>query len=47
MADDVRLEIVGPENLDACGIGCVLDTRHEGFQPKTDNGQHGYHHSGR
>jgi L-amino acid N-acyltransferase YncA len=38
MADaaDVRLEIVGPENLDACGIGCVLDTRHEGFQPKTD-----------
>ncbi|MGD8276410.1 MAG: hypothetical protein PVH00_00225 [Gemmatimonadota bacterium] len=35
-ANDVRLEIVGPDNLEGCGIGCVKDTTHEGFQPKVD-----------
>jgi hypothetical protein len=38
MADTggVRLEIVGPDNLADCGIGCVMDRAHPGFQPKVD-----------
>lgn len=34
--NDARLEIVGPENLADCGIGCVMDRAHPGFQPKVD-----------
>jgi GNAT superfamily N-acetyltransferase len=35
-ADEVRLEIVGPATIADCGIGCVMDTAHPGFQPKVD-----------
>lgn len=27
--------LVGPENLDECGIGCVADPKHPGFKAKT------------
>jgi hypothetical protein len=33
---DVTLETVGPENLSACGIGCITSPKHEGVRPKTD-----------
>ena len=33
---NVTLELVGPENLPACGIGCVTNPRHPGFKPKVD-----------
>ncbi|NNM03777.1 MAG: hypothetical protein HKO65_01640, partial [Gemmatimonadetes bacterium] len=29
------LEKVGPENLEECGIGCLTNPRHEGYEPKT------------
>ncbi|MFH1765120.1 MAG: hypothetical protein ABIF09_13110 [Gemmatimonadota bacterium] len=32
----VRLEMVGPENLPDCGIGCLTNPNHEGFGPKVD-----------
>jgi hypothetical protein len=32
--DPVTLQIVGPDNLAACGIGCVTNSRHRGFQAK-------------
>ncbi len=32
--EQVTLELVGPGNLPECGIGCVTNTRHEGFAPK-------------
>ncbi len=28
------LEKVGPENLEACGIGCLTNRKHEGYGPK-------------
>jgi L-amino acid N-acyltransferase YncA len=31
----ITLEKVGPENLAACGIGCLADPRHPGFRAKT------------
>jgi len=30
----ITLEKVGPDNLAACGIGCLSNRRHEGFEPK-------------
>ncbi len=32
----ITLEHVGPNNLAACGIGCLANPKHEGFQPKVD-----------
>jgi len=32
----ITLELVGPDNLPDCGIGCVLNPRHPGFKPKVD-----------
>jgi len=31
---DVSLEIVGPENVSVCGIGCTGSRSHEGYEPK-------------
>jgi L-amino acid N-acyltransferase YncA len=31
---EVTLEQVGPGNLSDCGIGCITNPRHEGFEPK-------------
>ena len=33
---EVVLDLVGPDNLTECGIGCIMNSRHEGFQPKVD-----------
>lgn len=30
------LEKVGPENLSDCGIGCITNPKHEGYEPKVD-----------
>jgi hypothetical protein len=30
----VTLELVGPDELPICGIGCVTNPRHPGFEPK-------------
>jgi hypothetical protein len=30
----ISLVRVGPENLDECGIGCLTNPKHEGFEPK-------------
>ncbi|RJP75789.1 MAG: N-acetyltransferase [Candidatus Zixiibacteriota bacterium] len=30
------LEIVGPGNLDECGLGCLSNRKHPGYQAKTD-----------
>ena len=30
----ISLELVGPDNFPACGIGCVTNPRHPGFKPK-------------
>lgn len=30
------LELVGPENLAECGIGCLVRSTNQGFQPKVD-----------
>ncbi len=36
-ADDrITLEKVGPGNLADCGIGCLTNPKHQGFQPKVD-----------
>ena len=32
----MTLEIVGPGNLSDCGIGCLSNPRHEGYQPKVE-----------
>jgi GNAT superfamily N-acetyltransferase len=34
--EGITLDKVGPENLSACGIGCLTNPRHEGFEPKVD-----------
>ena len=33
---EVILVKVGPENLAECGIGCLADPKHKGFQPKVE-----------
>jgi len=30
------LEKVGPENLSDCGIGCISNRKHQGYEPKVD-----------
>jgi hypothetical protein len=30
----MKLEKVRPENLSNCGIGCLVDPRNPGYQPK-------------
>jgi hypothetical protein len=32
--NEISLVKVGPENLAECGIGCLTDPKHPGFQPK-------------
>ncbi len=32
----MTLEIVGPGNLSDCGIGCLTNPGHEGYQPKVE-----------
>jgi hypothetical protein len=32
----MTLEKVGPENLSNCGIGCLTNQKHQGYQPKLD-----------
>jgi GNAT superfamily N-acetyltransferase len=32
--EQITLEKVGPENLSGCGIGCLVDPRNPGYQPK-------------
>jgi GNAT superfamily N-acetyltransferase len=34
--DKISLESVGPENLSACGIGCLASPRNVGYQPKVE-----------
>jgi len=34
--DGLTLEIVGPENLSECGIGCLSNRRHPGYQSKVE-----------
>jgi hypothetical protein len=34
--DKILLEKVGCANLCECGIGCLTNRKHQGFQPKTD-----------
>jgi GNAT superfamily N-acetyltransferase len=34
--DSITLEKVGPENLSECGIGCITNRRHPGYQSKVD-----------
>ena len=34
--DGITLETVGPENLATCGIGCLANKKHVGFQGKVD-----------
>ncbi len=34
--DDLILEKVGPENLSECGIGCLTNRLHPGYQSKVD-----------
>jgi len=31
---DITLQIVGPENVSRCGIGCIGSRSHEGYDPK-------------
>ena len=31
---EVTLDIVGPEELPECGIGCITNPKHEGYAPK-------------
>ena len=31
-----ELVLVGPENFEDCGIGCIANRRHEGFEPKVN-----------
>jgi len=33
---DATLEKVGPDNLSVCGIGCITDPRHEGYEAKVE-----------
>jgi hypothetical protein len=33
---EATLEKVGPENLSACGIGCITNRKHEGHGPKVE-----------
>jgi L-amino acid N-acyltransferase YncA len=33
---EVVLEKVGPDHLEACGIGCITNPKHEGYRPKVD-----------
>ena len=33
---EVTLEKVGPENLPACGIGCLTGPKNLGYQPKVE-----------
>ncbi len=33
---EVTLEKVGPDNLPDCGIGCIRNPKHEGFEPKVE-----------
>ena len=35
-AGSLTLEKVGPDNLALCGIGCLTNPKHEGYQPKVD-----------
>ena len=32
----ITLEKVGPENLSACGIGCITSPDYQGYQPKVE-----------
>lgn len=32
----MTLELVGPDNLSVCGIGCVRNPKHAGFAPKAE-----------
>ena len=34
--DKILLEKVGPANLCECGIGCLTNPKHQGFQPKVE-----------
>ena len=34
--EDLTLEKVGPENLSECGIGCLTNRQHPGYQSKVD-----------
>jgi hypothetical protein len=34
--DELTLEKVGPENLSECGIGCLTNRQHPGYQSKVD-----------
>ena len=34
--DDLTMEKVGPENLSECGIGCLANRQHPGYQSKVD-----------
>ena len=33
---EVTLDIVGPEELPECGIGCITNPKHEGYAPKVE-----------
>ena len=33
---DAVLEKVGPDNLSECGIGCIANRKHVGYEPKVD-----------
>jgi GNAT superfamily N-acetyltransferase len=35
-ADKIVLEKVGPANLSECGIGCLVNRKNQGFQPKVE-----------
>lgn len=32
----ISLEEVGPDNIEACGIGCVVDRQHPGYRSKVE-----------
>jgi GNAT superfamily N-acetyltransferase len=34
--DQITLEMVGPENLSDCGIGCLVDPKNPGYLPKVE-----------
>lgn len=33
---EVMLERVGPDNLSDCGIGCITNLKHQGYEPKVE-----------
>jgi hypothetical protein len=41
---EIVLEKVGPENLSACGIGCITNPKHEGHKPKVEWLDEGFGH---